>query len=61
MPGMMFWKSVIHQVDVLDRFMLHDPRVYSDPMEFRPERFLACGSKEPETDPLTIAFGFGRR
>ncbi|KAL4062105.1 cytochrome P450 [Scleroderma yunnanense] len=42
-------------------FMLHDPRVYSDPMEFRPERFLACGSKDPEPDPRTIAFGFGRR
>ena len=41
--------------------MLHDPRVYADPMEFRPERLLACGNKEPETDPLTIAFGFGRR
>ncbi|KIM50800.1 hypothetical protein SCLCIDRAFT_1225091 [Scleroderma citrinum Foug A] len=42
-------------------FMLHDPRIYSDPMEFRPERFLACRSKDPETDPRTIAFGFGRR
>lgn len=42
-------------------FMLHDPRVYSDPMEFRPERFLACGTKDPEADPRTIAFGFGRR
>ena len=41
--------------------MLHDPQVYSDPMEFRPERFLACGSKDPEPDPHTIAFGFGRR
>lgn len=42
-------------------FMLHDPRVYSDPMEFRPERFLGGGSKEPESDPRPIAFGFGRR
>jgi len=41
--------------------MLHDPRVYSDPMEFRPERFLDGESKEPENDPRPIAFGFGRR
>ncbi|KIM58365.1 hypothetical protein SCLCIDRAFT_28146 [Scleroderma citrinum Foug A] len=30
-------------------------------MAFHPERFLARGGKEPETDPFTIAFGFGRR
>ena len=41
--------------------MLHDPRVYADPAEFRPERFLGGEVKEPETDPRTIAFGFGRR
>jgi len=42
-------------------FMLHDPRTYSEPNEFRPERFLARDGKEPETDPRTICFGFGRR
>ncbi|KAF9872128.1 cytochrome p450 oxidoreductase [Colletotrichum karsti] len=36
----------------------HDPDVYSDPFEFRPERFL---QSEPETDPRKFAFGFGRR
>ncbi|KAG6378884.1 cytochrome P450 [Boletus reticuloceps] len=39
-------------------FMLHDPRTYSEPNEFRPERFLG---KAPETDPRSICFGFGRR
>ena len=38
--------------------MLHDPREYSDPMEFHPERFLG---ERPELDPHAIAFGFGRR
>ncbi|KIJ70462.1 hypothetical protein HYDPIDRAFT_79110 [Hydnomerulius pinastri MD-312] len=42
-------------------FMLHDPRTYANPMEFNPERFLAREGKEPETDPRTICFGFGRR
>ncbi|OJA15893.1 hypothetical protein AZE42_09071 [Rhizopogon vesiculosus] len=41
--------------------MLHDPRTYSNPSEFNPERFLANDGKEPETEPRTICFGFGRR
>jgi len=39
-------------------YMLRDPRTYSEPSEFKPERFLG---KEPEADPRTICFGFGRR
>ncbi|KAG2148109.1 cytochrome P450 [Suillus clintonianus] len=42
-------------------FMLNDPRTYANPSEFNPERFLAKEGKEPETDPRTICFGFGRR
>ena len=63
MSGMVFYHRTLRTFGIisLDRLILHDPRVYSDPMEFRPERFLACGSKHPETDPHTIAFGFGRR
>lgn len=47
--------------------MLHDERVYSDPLEFRPERFLNKEKQEtesnylPPSDPYTYAFGFGRR
>ncbi|KAF8814215.1 cytochrome P450 [Phlegmacium glaucopus] len=38
--------------------MLHDPKVYSDPMSFKPERFLG---PDMEQDPRDICFGFGRR
>ncbi|KAF8509202.1 cytochrome P450 [Hysterangium stoloniferum] len=42
--------------------MLHDETVYSDPLIFRPDRFLASVDKTPETDPATRGvFGFGRR
>ncbi|KAG2051336.1 cytochrome P450 [Suillus hirtellus] len=39
-------------------FMLNDPKRYTNPSQFNPERFLG---KEPETGPRTICFGFGRR
>ncbi|KAJ4267248.1 hypothetical protein NW762_003351 [Fusarium torreyae] len=39
----------------------HDPEVYSDPMQFKPERFLPVDGNQPETDPHHYAFGFGRR
>ncbi|KAG1817986.1 cytochrome P450 [Suillus subaureus] len=42
-------------------FMLNDPRTYANPSQFNPERFLAKDGKEPETEPRTICFGFGRR
>jgi len=37
---------------------LHDPKVFHDPMSFKPERFLG---ENPEPDPHTMSFGFGRR
>ncbi|KIM67833.1 hypothetical protein SCLCIDRAFT_1189995 [Scleroderma citrinum Foug A] len=42
-------------------YMLHDPSVYADPMEFNPDRFLPREGKEPEPDPRDVCFGFGRR
>ncbi|TDL26569.1 cytochrome P450 [Rickenella mellea] len=36
----------------------HDPATYHRPFEFKPERFLGA---EPERDPHTLSFGFGRR
>ncbi|KAF9062871.1 cytochrome P450 [Rhodocollybia butyracea] len=38
--------------------MTHDPEIYSNPMEFNPERFLGDA---PEQDPKDMVFGFGRR
>ncbi|KAG0699195.1 cytochrome P450 [Suillus ampliporus] len=42
-------------------FMLNDPQTYPNPSEFKPERFVTEDGKEPETDPRTMCFGFGRR
>ncbi|KAF7776140.1 hypothetical protein Agabi119p4_4533 [Agaricus bisporus var. burnettii] len=40
----------------------HDPRTYSKPDEFRPERFLAAENGGiVERDPRDLCFGFGRR
>ena len=42
--------------------MLNDERVYPEPYEFMPERFLKNGKLDPLVrDPMDIAFGFGRR
>lgn len=39
-------------------WFLHDPKDYSDPNSFKPERYLAPLN---EPDPSEIAFGYGRR
>jgi len=39
----------------------HDPELYSDPMTFKPERFLQLDNHQPEPDPHLFVFGFGRR
>ena len=40
---------------------MHDPKVYTSPDEFNPDRFIATCSKPAERDPHDIVFGFGRR
>jgi hypothetical protein len=42
------------------RSMLRDERVWEDPAEFKPERFLQ-GLKDGQIDPKSLIFGFGRR
>jgi cytochrome P450 len=41
--------------------MMHDPALYHDPMAFKPDRFLEIDGRDPEIDPHTFVFGFGRR
>lgn len=43
------------------RHFAHDPEVYSEPMRFKPERFLSTDGNQPEQDPHAYVFGFGRR
>ncbi|KAJ5473438.1 hypothetical protein N7475_003004 [Penicillium sp. IBT 31633x] len=38
----------------------HDPELYDDPSEFRPERFLS-EEIDSASDPHNVTFGFGRR
>ncbi|KAK6334214.1 hypothetical protein TWF696_002715 [Orbilia brochopaga] len=39
-----------------------DPKMYSEPEQFKPERFLGKdGIREEEMDPQKFTFGFGRR
>ncbi|KAJ4469249.1 cytochrome P450 [Lentinula aciculospora] len=43
--------------------LMHDPEVYTDPMDFKPERFLRPdGTLNPDIrDPRDVIFGIGRR
>ena len=47
---------------LFNRAMLNDERVYPEPHEFRPERFLKNGELDSSVrDPMDIPIGFGRR
>ena len=44
------------------RSILHDPEVFSNPMEYQPERYLKDGKLNPDMmDRDSVAFGYGRR
>ncbi|KAH6906085.1 cytochrome P450 [Coprinopsis sp. MPI-PUGE-AT-0042] len=42
--------------------IMHDPNVFEDPMEFKPERYFKDGKLNKDLlDPMDVAFGYGRR
>ena len=44
-----------------DRQFAKDPKIYTNPEAFFPERFLASEGRAKEADPRDYLFGFGRR
>ena len=56
------FKFVLVSQSLFHRAMLNDERVYPEPHEFKPERYLKNGKLDSSVrDPMDIAFGFGRR
>ena len=46
----------------MHRAILHDERIYPDPLTYNPDRFMKDGKINPAVrDPTVAAFGFGRR
>ena len=43
------------------RAVLHDPELYPDPEEFKPERFLNEDGSVREDPTLSLVFGVGKR
>src|SRR5712691_1428661 len=43
------------------RSILHDPEIYPDPEEFKPERFLDKAGSFRDDPTVALAFGAGRR
>lgn len=43
------------------RAILHDPEIYPDPEEFKPERFLDQDGGFRDDPTIALAFGVGRR
>ena len=43
------------------RGFTHNADTYSEPLDFKPERYLAENGSVPEKDPRAHAFGYGRR
>lgn len=43
------------------RSITRDEAEYKDPLDFKPERFIAERDHQPEKDPRAYVYGFGRR
>jgi len=50
------------EIIAISRAILHDATVFTEPLEYQPERYLKDGQLDPNTrNPDCAAFGFGRR
>jgi hypothetical protein len=43
------------------RTILHDPKLYPSPEEYKPERWLKDGQLDADIPDPSVAFGYGRR
>ena len=56
------WLLLLSLLTFLIRSILHDPKIFNNPMEYQPERYLKDGKLNSDVmDPDTVAFGYGRR
>lgn len=55
------FEYILEVLILCHRAFTHDEKTYHDPMSFKPERFLGVDGRDPELDPRTLVFGFGRR
>ncbi|KAI0265250.1 cytochrome P450, partial [Russula aff. rugulosa BPL654] len=46
---------------ILHKAILHDPELYPEPEEFKPERFLNKDGTVKEDPAISLAFGIGKR
>ena len=54
--------GLIYVLTSLLRSILNDPKVFNNPMEYQPERYLKDGKLNPDMmDRDSVAFGYGRR
>jgi cytochrome P450 len=57
--------SVVYPYECINlrclRAILHDPEVYPDPEEFKPERFLSPDGTVRDDPTLSLVFGAGKR
>ena len=58
-------RFIIHITFILRSFaaraIFHDPEIYPDPEEFKPERFLNKDGTARDDPTLTLVFGVGKR